>query len=578
MISTNTSLQFNIPIGGTLVGVVIATDKTRLTNYSGNKQAYPVYMTITNLDKAVRRKTSAHSQILLGYLPVPTFDNFNTNTKSTASQEFFHRCMEMIIEPLIDAGKNGIEMVCADGWKRRIFPFLAIYVGDAPEKSLVTCTKQNYCPKCLVDPRCRGDPFPFDPDDHPPSRDPSFTLRVLNTVKDTGIKTATFKKSGIQTVFCPFWAKLPHTNIFTAITPDVLHELHQGVIGDHLIPWLIRLANSGSSAGSDETNQRFRAMASYCGLRNFENGITSASQMSGNEHREIERVMLGLFAGGVPPDAQRAASALIELLYLMRWHSHDTESLGALQDALDRFHQYKQIFIEHGIREHFNFPKLHALQHYVSSIRFFGSADGYNTETAERLHIDFAKHAYLGTNRRDYVAQMVVWLHRREKLANFSAYQKWLDELALPASESSMHVEDDEAGELQTAIRGPHSVYLLAKTAPDRNISVEDLELHYHAQDFLGALRQFLTHSVPPGTHIPTLSAGDKFHLFRQITIIVPGNAQTGYDVQRDRIRAVRALPASSGRGTRSESFSCTLVHVDKANRHTQGTALEGVY
>jgi hypothetical protein len=557
---------------------VIATDKTRLTNYSGNKQAYPVYMTVTNLDKAVRRKTSAHSQILLGYLPVPTFDNFNANTKSAASQEFFHRCMEMIMKPLIDAGKNGIEMVCADGWKRLIFPFLAIYVGDAPEKSLVTCTKQNYCPKCLVSPQHRGDPLPFDPDDHPPSREPFFTLRVLNIMKNTGVKTATFKQNGLQPIHRPFWADLPYTNIFTAITPDILHELHQGVIGDHIIPWLIQLANSGSNAGSDETNHRFRAMPTYCGLRNFENGITSVSQMSGNEHREIERVMLGLFAGGVPPDAQRAASALLELLYLMRWQSHDTESLGALQDALDRFHQYKHVFVEHDIRKHFNFPKLHALQHYVSSIRLFGSADGYNTETSERLHIDFAKHAYLGTNRRDYVAQMVVWLHRREKLANFSAYQRWLDEQALPSVEVNNHVEDDESGEPQTAVRGPYSVYVLAKRAPDRNISVEDLEHHYHAHDFLGALNRFLSKSTPPGTRIPALSAQDKFHLFRQLTVIVPGNAQTGYNVQRDRIRAVRALPAPSGRGTRPESFSCALIHVDKINQHTQGTALAGEY
>jgi len=32
--------------------------------------------------------------------------------------------------------------------------------------------------------------------------------------------------------------------------------------------------------------------------------------------------------------------------------------------------------------------------HYTTSIHLFGSADGFNTELPERLHIDFAKKAY----------------------------------------------------------------------------------------------------------------------------------------------------------------------------------------
>lgn len=38
-----------LPEGATLAPVIIATDKMQLTQYSGNKTAYPVYMTLGNL-------------------------------------------------------------------------------------------------------------------------------------------------------------------------------------------------------------------------------------------------------------------------------------------------------------------------------------------------------------------------------------------------------------------------------------------------------------------------------------------------------------------------------------------------
>jgi len=39
-------LKEAIPSGGTVAPVIIASDKTRLTQFSGNKSAYPVYLTI----------------------------------------------------------------------------------------------------------------------------------------------------------------------------------------------------------------------------------------------------------------------------------------------------------------------------------------------------------------------------------------------------------------------------------------------------------------------------------------------------------------------------------------------------
>ncbi|KAJ7933271.1 hypothetical protein B0H13DRAFT_1592453, partial [Mycena leptocephala] len=103
--------------------------------------------------------------------------------------------------------------------------------------------------------------------------------------------------------------------------------------------------------------------------------------------------------------------SLIDFFYYAQFQSHTSRTLDALQPSLDTFHANKIILVKLGTREHFNIPKIHSLQHYVDAIRRLGSTDGYNTEAPERLHIDFAKKAYRSSNKRDYTAQMTIWLH-----------------------------------------------------------------------------------------------------------------------------------------------------------------------
>lgn len=64
--------------------------------------------------------------------------------------------------------------------------------------------------------------------------------------------------------------------------------------------------------------------------------------------------------------------------------------------------------------------------HYTAMICLLGSADGYNTELPERLHINYAKKAYRASNRKQYVSQMVRWLRCQEAVNYFTCYQTWL--------------------------------------------------------------------------------------------------------------------------------------------------------
>jgi hypothetical protein len=112
----------------------------------------------------------------------------------------------------------------------------------------------------------------------------------------------------------------------------------------------------------------------------------------------------------------RAVRAILDFIYISQYSVHTIQSLNALDTALRQFHEEKDVFIELGVREHFNLPKLHSLAHYRQSIMLFGTTDNYNTEQSERLHIDFTKKAYRATNFKDEIKQMVTWLERQEAI------------------------------------------------------------------------------------------------------------------------------------------------------------------
>ena len=178
-------------------------------------------------------------------------------------------------------------MVCADGWIRRVYVILAAYVADFPEQCLVACCMKNRCPCCTVNPTDRGSPMEF------LLRDKKETLELLNKHQQ-GRDPSQFKKIGLRVVYKPFWTERPHCNIFLCFTPDILHQLHKGVFKDHLVQWCMQIM------GEKEIDKRFKAMNSYPGLRHFKKGVFSVTQWTGTEHKEMEKLLLGITIGGIP--------------------------------------------------------------------------------------------------------------------------------------------------------------------------------------------------------------------------------------------------------------------------------------
>ncbi|KAF8993058.1 hypothetical protein BDQ17DRAFT_1392721 [Cyathus striatus] len=198
----------------------------------------------------------------------------------------------------------------------------------------------------------------------------------------------------------PFWQNLPHCNIFSCIIPDILHQLHKGIFKDHVFSWAMSVMGGSSQAENiREVDERFKAMTTHQALRHFKKGISLTSQWTGTEHKNMEKVFLGILT----------VKGVLDFIYYAHFETHTTESLTALDLAWETIHRNKDVFIDLGIREHFN-------------IR---TADGYSTEGTEHLHIDLAKTGYGTSNKKDYTSQMAKWLQCQESIYHFGVYLQW---------------------------------------------------------------------------------------------------------------------------------------------------------
>jgi hypothetical protein len=114
----------------------------------------------------------------------------------------------------------------------------------------------------------------------------------------------------------------------------------------------------------------------------------------------------------------QAMRAFLEFCYIARRDIHDTHSLVALDDALQRFHHYREIFRTSGVRaEGFNLPRQHSLIHYVRLIRAYGAPNGLCTSITESKHIKAVKEPWRRSNRYDALSQMLLTNQRLDKLA-----------------------------------------------------------------------------------------------------------------------------------------------------------------
>lgn len=448
--------------------------------------------------------------MLVGYIPTSRLEGIgNKAARRRALGNLFHFCLRNLLAPITSYGETGIAMMSGDGIWRRCHPVFAVFIGDYPEQALVTCTFYGQCPKCVVHPSKLGDYT------RSPSRDYDQAAETFQ-LADADVRAfhSACREAGLKPVFHPFWEALPFTNIFISITPDILHQLLQGVM-KHLIVWL----TDPGAFGPSQIDARCRSLPPNHHILTFVRGISTLSRVSGLEHKHMCRILLGLVmdlpvpSGAAPSRIIRTVRALLDFLYLSQLPSHTTNTLRHLEESLAQFHDNKDVFVNLGVRDHFNIPKVHSLLHYKSSITLFGTTDNYNTEQTERLHIDFTKDAYRATNHKDEYPQMTTWLERREKMEQHALFVAWRQQ-AHQDLQPSARTPLGPSKPVPRAIRMTRHPSLKA-------VSFNDLADKYSALDFQDALADFIARINNPQASTTALRAlaEDTLIPFRSVAV-----------------------------------------------------------
>ena len=546
--------------------MILATDKTQLTQFSGNKVAYPVYMTLGNIPRSIRRKPSQRACVLVAYLSVSKSvgKELTKKQQSARIQQIFHDSMRVVLEPLRKAGKEGIEIVCGDGYVRRVYPILACYVADYPEQCLVTCCKYGTCPKCNVDEDELGS---REGGDWRRQRD---TLRVIKEAAASLTSWSNFQEKCRSALISggvtrPFWEGFPLCDIHLSITPDILHQLYQGII-KYLIQWCTGFkSRDDKELDKKELDKRLKTLPPCFGVRHFKKGWSELSQVSGGERKDMAKVLLGCIVGKVPKEVETCYRALLDFIYISQYPSHNDTTLHYLQEALDLFHDHKHVLMDpkYGLRTHLNIPKFHSMVHYIDSIRAFGTTDNYNTEMFERFHIDYAKEAWRASNSRNEYPQMTLWLDRQEKIAMFQS-----------------HLESLEAkNDLEEAIESNHPERILVPTKPHRiNQTLTSITRDHRCPSFSHHLRIYLNDLLPKKDKLPRNNISTAYLPFDRVDVwhsFKFSREAVGNDIEDSNVKDwIRAKP---GKGSErvGERFDTVLVaYTDDA----ESTGMQGKF
>jgi hypothetical protein len=128
---------------------------------------------------------------------------------------------------------------------------------------------------------------------------------------------------------------------------------------------------------------------------------------------------LPAIVGYVTGDMIQCIAAFLDFCYLARRSAHYTSTLVAMDEALARFHHFRDVFRHEGVRpDGFSLPRQHALVHYVPGIRLFASPNGICTSITESKHIRAVKEPYRRSSHFQALGQI---LHTNTRLSKLAA-------------------------------------------------------------------------------------------------------------------------------------------------------------
>ncbi|KAJ7048802.1 hypothetical protein C8F01DRAFT_1275964 [Mycena amicta] len=286
-------------------------------------------------------------------------------------------------------------------------------IADYPEQVLLAGIVQGWCPRCTA--------LAHDLDG-PIGTRRSQELAEHHIKTFDGDPKTLWDNYGINTDVIPFTNDFPRADIHEMLSPDLLHQLIKGTFKDHLVEWVceyLYLKHEKKEADEilDEIDRRIAAVPSFPGLRHFKQG-RQFSQWTGDDLKALMKVYLPALKDLVPPQIVQALSSFLDFCYLVRRHDFNQSTLDAINTALEKYHELREVFGKLDVRpDGFSLPRQHSMKHYASEIKQFGAPNGLCSSITESRHITAVKKPWRRSNRFEALGQMLLTNQRLDKLA-----------------------------------------------------------------------------------------------------------------------------------------------------------------
>ncbi|KAH7903589.1 hypothetical protein BJ138DRAFT_1191650, partial [Hygrophoropsis aurantiaca] len=354
--------------GAMFVPIIAGSDKTTVSVATGHQEYHPVYMSPGNITNTARR-ARGNAVLPVAFLPIPKTKRKHRKTEAFQRfcRQMYHAALELVFAPL-RAGMSIPEVIkCPDGHFRRAVYGLGPYIADYPEQVWLAGIVQGWCPKC--------DARPANLDATGAHRRTHEKTDFLISCFDPG---TLWDDYGIRADIVPFTHSFPRADIHQLLSPDLLHQVIKGTFKDHIVTWIneylhLEYGETRANEIIDDIDRRISVVPAFPGLRRFPDG-RDFHQWTGDDSKALMKVYLPAIADYVPSDMVKCLAAFLDFCYLARRNAITSDSLKQMEEALDRFHHYRKVFIDTGVREsHISLPRQHSLKHYLRSIRLYGS-------------------------------------------------------------------------------------------------------------------------------------------------------------------------------------------------------------
>jgi hypothetical protein len=256
-------------------------------------------------------KSSYHALPLIGLLPCPKFIGVKSSLRGVMENRLIHHCLDLICRPLKAASVRGAFMGDSLGRIRYCFTPITAYIADTPEAAAIAGVGGKTSHLTLASHKRFGDHFRH------PTRLATLTLSQIARVAedidpwDLGPyakqSQTRFRLNGVH---LPFWRDWTLPDGITVepsqfLTPEPLHHWHKQ-FWDHDAKWCIR------AVGSEEIDLRFSLLQPCVGFRHFKAGISSLKQVTGRDHRNVQRYIIPIIADTVTKEFVLCIRALAD--------------------------------------------------------------------------------------------------------------------------------------------------------------------------------------------------------------------------------------------------------------------------